>query len=163
MKKIILSLILLLFTSCWGISLKGGVSETYIPSGFYGTWGVISKLTSSDKPELFNYESRDIWTLSGQGNTLFLENLQTGAKSQITIKDKSIDGKTLKFNRENKVQKGAQTHVYKETVTFTLFGNNFSGTDKYIFEKYENNKLISKNEGNYTVAGVRISGSNTVK
>lgn len=161
MKKTILCLILLLFLSCSALSLKGGVSESYIPEGFYGTWGVISKLISADRPELFNFESRDIWTLSGFSNNLILENLQTGAKSQITVQDKSIDGKTLKFSRENKVTKGKETNIYKETVVFTLQGNNFTGTDTYILEKYENNKLISKNKGNYSVAGVKISGSTT--
>ena len=49
--------------------------------------------------------------------------------------------------------------IYIETVEFTLLGNNFSGTDDFIIEHYnEENKLIKKDEARYSVAGVRISG-----
>ena len=49
--------------------------------------------------------------------------------------------------------------IYKETFEFTLLGNNFTGTDDFIIEHYnEQNKLIKKDEARYSVAGVRISG-----
>ena len=100
MKKIFLILTLFSFLSVGAQTLKGGVSQDYIPKGFFGSWGVISKLSNSNNPSLFNYESRDIWTLSGYGDTLVLENLESGARSEIKVKDKSHDGKTLKFERE---------------------------------------------------------------
>ena len=87
MKKILSILVLFLFFSANAQMLKGGVSEDYIPKGFFGSWGVISKLNSSNNPTLFNYESRDVWMLSGYGNTLILENLESGARSEITVKD----------------------------------------------------------------------------
>ena len=85
MKKILLILLSLFFISAQAQTLHGGVSEDYIPKGFFGSWGVISKLDSSNNPVLFNKESRDIWTLSGYDNILILENLESGAKSEIVI------------------------------------------------------------------------------
>lgn len=161
MKKIILSLICLLFLSSYAIGLKGGVSEEYIPKGFFGSWAVISKLDSSNNPTIFNYESRDIWTLSGYDNVLILENQQSGARSEIVIKEKSTDGKTLTFKREKTVSPNSAKTIYKETVSFKLMGANFSGIDEFIVERYDsNNKLIKKDIATYHIAGVRISGEN---
>ena len=138
--------------------LRAGVEQTYIPKGFFGSWGVISKLNSSNNPSLFASESRDVWTLSGYNDVLILENLQSGAHSKIRIKEKAKDGKTLKFNREKVVEKNEKI-IYRETVQFALRGNNFSGTDKFVVEKYDkNNVLIEKSEAKYIVEGVKISG-----
>ena len=159
MKKIFLILISLLFLTTNADVLKGGVSEEYIPKGFFGSWGVISKMSSSNNPVVFNQESRDIWNLSGYDNTLVLENLESGAHSEIKIKEKVSDNRTLKFSRQKEVKTSDGKKIYKETVEFTLLGNNFSGTDDFIIEHYnEENKLIKKDEARYSVAGVRISG-----
>ncbi len=159
MKKIFLILISMLFLTVNADVLKGGVSEEYIPKGFFGSWGVISKMNSSNNPIAFNQESRDIWNLSGYDNTLILENLESGAHSEIKIKEKVSDNRTLKFSRQKEVKTADGKKIYKETVEFTLLGNNFSGTDDFIIEHYnEENKLIKKDEARYSVAGVRISG-----
>ena len=160
MKKFLLILISLLFLNVQAITLRGSVNEEYIPNGFYGSWAVISKLDGSNNPMLFNKESRDIWTLSGRGNILTLQNLQSGASSEIEIKEKSKDGKSLQFKREKTVEKNNQKTKYTEIVSFKLYGNNFSGTDKFSVEEYgENNALIKKSEATYIVEGVKISGS----
>ncbi len=161
MKKILSILVLFLFFSVNAQMLKGGVSEDYIPKGFFGSWGVISKLNSSNNPTLFNYESRDVWMLSGYGNKLILENLESGARSEITVKDKSVDGKTLKFEREKIVKENGKKVVYKETVSFVLYGNNFSGTDDFVVERYDSDdKFVKKDSAKYVISGVRISGTN---
>ena len=161
MKKIFLILVLFFFVSVNAQTLKGGVSEDYIPKGFFGSWGVISKLNSSNNPAVFNYESRDVWMLSGYGNTLVLENLESGARSEIVIKDKTVDGKTLKFQREKTVEESGKKVVYKETVSFVLLGNNFTGTDDFTVERYNtDNVLVKKDSARYAIAGVRISGTN---
>lgn len=161
MKKLFLVLLSLFFISANAEGLKGGVVEEYIPNGFFGSWVVISKLKSATTPEMFNFESRDIWVLSGYSNILILENLESGARSEITIKEKSLDGKTLKFQREKTVKENNKKVTYKETVEFILFGNNFKGTDTYIVEKYDlkGNKLKS-DKADYKISGVRISGTN---
>jgi len=157
MRKIFFIFICFLFLGVQANTLKGGVTQEYIPEGFFGSWGVISKLNSSNNPNIFNYESRDIWMLSGHDNILILENLESGAKSEIEIKTKSLDGKTLKFSHMREEIKNNKKIIYKETVQFTLLGNNFSGTDDYIIERYnENNDIIKKDIANYSVAGVRF-------
>jgi len=120
MRKIFLFLILsiFLFSYTFAESLKAGISEDYVPEGFFGSWGVISKLQSSNNPDMFNYESRDIWFLSGYSNILVLENLETGARSEIEIQTKSVDNKTLKFSRKNSETKNGKKMVYREIVSF---------------------------------------------
>ena len=160
MKKVLLIIFSLLFLNVQALSLKGGVSEDYIPEGFFGSWGVISKLDSSNNPNLFNKQSRDIWTLSGHSDVLVLQNLQSGARSEIRVKEKTKDGKTLKFEREKVVEKNNEIIIYKEIVSFSLWGNNFSGVDNFIVEKRDlKNNLIQKSEAKYIVEGVKISGT----
>lgn len=157
MKKFLLVIFSMLLLNAFALSLKGGVSEEYIPNGYFGSWGVISKLDSSNNPSLFNYQSKDIWTLSGQGDTLILQNIQSGARSEIKIKEKVKDNRTLKFEREKIVDNADNKIIYREIVKFTLYGNNFSGNDKFIVEKYNSkNVLLEKNEANYIVEGVKI-------
>lgn len=161
MKKFLVILFCFLILPVYPETLKGGVSEEYIPEGFFGSWGVISKLKSATTPEMFNFESRDVWMLSGYGNTLILQNLESGARSEIIIKDKSLDGKTLKFEREKITKENNRKVIYKETVEFVLSGNNFKGEDNYNVQKYDsNNKLIKNDSAKYSVSGVRISGTN---
>lgn len=160
MKKFLIVVFIFLTFCANAISLRGGVSEEYIPNGFFGSWGVISKLDNSNNPKFFNMESRDIWTLSGYGDTLILQNLNSGAHSEIKIKEKNKDGKTLKFTRIREVEFEEGKIVYQEIVSFVLSGKNFTGVDNFIVTKYDkNNNVIEKNEAKYNIAGVKISGS----
>ncbi|MBQ8476303.1 hypothetical protein IJ531_04495 [bacterium] len=159
MRKLFLLLFCFFILSGYCETLKGGVVEEYIPKGFFGSWGVISKLKSATDPLKFNYESKDIWMLSGYSNILILQNLESGAYSEIEIKEKSIEGKTLKFERQKTVNKKEGRQIHKETVEFRLSGKNFSGTDKFIVENYDkNNKFINADSATYSIEGVRISG-----
>ncbi|MBR2068554.1 MAG: hypothetical protein IJ877_02210 [Candidatus Gastranaerophilales bacterium] len=160
MKKLLLICVCFLFMFAPAQTLKGGVSEEYIPKGFFGSWGVISKMQSATDPLKFNYESRDIWMLSGYSNVLILQNLESGAYSEIEIKDKSIEGKTLKFERKKSLRTKEGNQIHKEVVEFKLSGNNFSGTDKFTIENYDkNNKFKNADCATYAIAGTRISGS----
>lgn len=160
MKKVFLILVFLFFLNVQAISLKGGISETYVPKGFFGSWGVISKLESSNNLNMFNKQSRDIWTLSGYEDVLILENIESGARSEIKIKEKPQDGKTLKFKREKTINKNNLKIIYKETVSFVLKNKSFSGVDEFTVEKYDsNNTLLEKNIAKYHIEGVKISGN----
>lgn len=153
MKKLFVILFMVFLSFCANAqTLKGGVYEEYIPNGFFGSWGVITKLQSTNSPNLFNYQSKDIWTLSGYNNILILDNFKTGATSKIEIKEKSIPD-TLKFDRKIKKDKT----IRREIVEFKLNGNKFSGTYKYIIEKYnEKNILLERNEAIYSAQGVKL-------
>lgn len=160
MKKLVLFVIIFfLSVTVNAQTLKGGVYEEYIPKGFFGSWGVISKLKTTNNPNLFNYQSKDIWTLSGYNNILILENLESGATSKIEIKNKNSSD-SLKFERKKEQKKSQGKVVYREIVQFKLNGNNFSGVDKFFVENYNSkNVLIEKNEAIYTIEGVKISGN----
>lgn len=167
-KEILIIFILIIFSlilnpinlKTHALSLKGGVNKDFVPQGFYGTWGVISKLKSSNNPSLFNTGSKDIWVLSGQGNVLILENKESGAKSEVVIKDKNKEKDTLKFTREKIVEKDKEKTIYKETVDFVLMGNTFTGSDYFVIETWVDNNLMKKSEAHYSVSGVKISGTN---
>lgn len=163
MKKVFLILILFLFSLANSETLKAGISEEYVPEGFYGSWGVISKIQDTTNHAMFNSQSEDIWVLSGYSNVLYLQNLESGAKSQIILKEKSKNN-VLKFEREKVVKKqdNKQT-IYKETVEFTLSGNKFSGHDNFIVENWENGKIVKKNSAKYKVSGVKISGKSPIE
>ncbi len=140
-------------------TLRGGASYDEIPKGFFGMWHVTSKMESSNNPSMFNKLSVDIWNLSGAGNVLILENAQTGAKSSIQVSpQKSYDGKTLKFTRIKEEKEGKYRVVQRESPEFVLENNIFRGFDTFIIEKYEDNKLISKDIVKYKVIGQKISG-----
>ena len=160
MKKVILILFCFLFITVHAQTLKGGVVEEYIPKGFFGSWGVIAKLQSATDTSKFNYESKDIWMLSGYSNILILQNLESGAYSEIEVKEKSIEGKTLKFERQKTIKTKEGKQIQKERVEFVLSGNNFSGKDIFVLENFDkNNKLQNTNSATYNIEGVRISGS----
>ena len=159
MKKLLFLFLSFLFVFCNAETLKAGIEESYIPAGFYGSWGVISKLNNCTNPDIFNYESRDIWTLSGYGDVLVLENLETGAKSEIVVREKNKDGKTLKFERQKTVNNQDNKIIYKETITFILNGKFFSGKDFFVVEVYsKQGNLVSKNHASYQVEGTKIAG-----
>ena len=143
-------------------TLKGGAVYEVIPKGFFGVWHVTSKMQSSNNPKMFNKLSVDIWNLSGAGNVLILENAMTGAKSSIQIEadNKKLDGKTLKFMRIKEERSGKYKYIQRESPEFVLDGNIFRGFDTFIIEKYEDNKLISKDIVKYIVIGQKISGEN---
>lgn len=160
MKKILLLFLMLFYLNpAFCATLKGNITKDEIPKGFFGTWHVTSKIVETNNPKMFNTLSVDIWTLGGYGNTLILENIQSGASSSIQVAPNSnLDGKTLKFTRVKSDTRGELTVVQKETPVFTLNGNIFEGFDTYIIERYINNKLIQKDVVKYKVIGQKISG-----
>lgn len=161
MKKLLLiyALFILTINCCCAETLRATVVKDEIPKGFFGTWHVTSKMVETNNSELFNPLSVDIWTLGGYGNTLILENVQSGASSSITVESqKNLDGKTLKFVRVKSNTRGNMKIVQRESPVFTLKGDIFQGFDTYVIERYVNNQLIKKDVVKYKVVGQKISG-----
>ncbi len=157
-KFILIAFILCVTNLAYGATLRASVSKSEIPEGFFGTWHVTSKLVETNNRELFNTLCVDIWTLGGYGSTLILENNESGATSSITVdSSKNIDGKTLTFNRYKENYRGDIKIVQKESPTFTLNGNLFTGYDTFIIERYKGDKLIQKDVVKYKVVGQKIS------
>lgn len=165
MKRLILLFLFLVFSFPASAEvLRGSASFDSIPVGFFGTWHVVSKMESSNKPTMFNPLSVDIWNLSGQGNVLVLENKMSGATSSIQVQPNkgSYDGKTLKFERIKETVEGRYKTIERESPEFVLDGNIFRGFDTMIIETYKDNKLVSRNEVRYAVLGQKISGESRV-
>lgn len=137
-------------------SLSGGISATDVLNQFYGRWHVTSKVLECDNPKMFNNLSVDIWELSGHQNVLVLTNPNSGATSSISIENKNIDGKTLKFTRTKVDQLGDEKVVYLEMPELTIDGSVFLGFDTYIVERYKNGALTKRSMVKYKIVGQRI-------
>jgi hypothetical protein len=102
--------------------------------------------------------SVDVWSLSGYGNTLILENPFSGATSQIQVEDKDIEGKKLKFTRYKTEREGLYVIKYTEVPEIVLEGDIFRGIDTFTIEKFQNDVLIEKDVIQYKLVGQKISG-----
>ncbi|MBE7706325.1 MAG: hypothetical protein E7Z91_03665 [Cyanobacteria bacterium SIG30] len=159
MKKLFLIFLVLLFiTSAKAEVIRGSVSETKVPKGFYGSWHVTSKMIESNNASMFNPLSVDIWGLSGVGNILILTNEMTGAVSEIEVNEKNIQGLKLKFTRIKQEKENGFDVLYIETPEITLKGDIFEGFDTFVIEKSKNGILLNKYVVKYKVIGQKISG-----
>lgn len=157
-KKFLILLLSFVTLSVSAAALKGSVSETKIPKGFFGTWRVTSKLHIATDYSKFNKMSVDVWSLSGYDNILILENPLSGATSQIQIEDNNIEGQKLKFTRYKTEREGPYVIKYTEVPEIVLEGEIFKGIDTFTIEKFQNNALIEKDVVQYKVVGQKISG-----
>lgn len=60
-------------------------SVTMVPTSFFGTWRVNSKLVDTDSPVTFKQTSLDLWNLSRTNDVITLSNPFNGANTEITI------------------------------------------------------------------------------
>ncbi len=151
------------------MSLQGGVSESVINKGFFGTWHVTSKIIESNSSSEFNALSVHIWNLSGYGNVLILENQFSGARSEIKVEkaidgpNGGMDGSLLKFRRTQEKGDGANKIILTETPEITLQGDIFKGFDTFFIEKYKDGVLYKKEVVKYKIVGQRIIGNGAAK
>jgi len=143
-------------------TLSGGVSSTDVLGEFYGTWHVTSKVVETNNPQIFNKMSVDIWQLSGYNNVLVLTNPESGATSSISIEDKNVNGKTLKFTRVKTERVGGEEIVYTEIPELTIDNRVFKGFDTYIVERYKNGVLYKKDTIKYKIVGQKMIGGDNL-
>lgn len=163
MRKIFVFILLILCAlSVRAATLSGGISATDVLGEFYGTWHVTSKVVETNNPAIFNKLSVDIWELSGYGNVLVLTNPDSGATSSISIENKDIKGKTLRFTRVKTENAADLRIVYTELPELTIDGSIFKGYDTYIVERYKNGYLLQKDVVKYQIVGQKISGGDSI-
>lgn len=134
--------------------LKAGVSlSDRVPQGFFGSWKIKSVMTYSNNKKIFNEETTDYWNLSKVDDVITLTNPISGAEASVTLED--VKGNQIKFTHVTKGKNAKMT----ETPTLTLNGENFSGTDKIIIEKYKYGEKISEDVVIYKITAQKISGS----
>ncbi len=161
MKKIIFSLILIFSTILTapqvfaeGMVLKAGVSlSDQVPQGFFGSWKITSEIISTNNKKMFNETSTDYWNLSKVGDVITLTNPVSGAEASVTVED--VKGNKITFTHVTKGRNAKMT----ETPTLTLNGENFSGTDKIVVEKYKYGELVSSDTVVYKITAEKLSGN----
>lgn len=160
MKRLLaLFLIFLLWlpaSSCFAqtMTLKAGVSlSDQVPKGFFGSWRITSVMTYSNNKKIFNEVTTDYWNLSKVDDVITLTNPVSGAEASITVED--VKGNQIKFTHVTKGKNARMT----ETPSLTLNGENFSGTDKIVIEKYKYGEKISEDIVIYKITAQKISGN----
>ncbi len=151
---ILLTLMVLTCSTVESMTLKAGVSlSNQVPKGFFGSWQIKSTMTYSNNKEIFNEESTDYWNLSKVGDVITLSNPLSGAEASVTVEE--VKGNQIKFTH---ITEGKNAKMI-ETPTLTLNGENFSGTDKIVLEKYKYGEKISTDVVIYKINAKKLSGS----
>ena len=99
--------------------ITGSVSlVNNVPTGFFGTWKVVSVQVYSNNPFLFNSMSVDYWKLEKYNNNLTLSNPESGATATVTLEE--VKDNTIKFVRTS----DTPYEKVVETPEITLNGEN---------------------------------------
>ena len=161
MKKLLISAIVSVFLFLPAFSqtvIKGGVAlSDRVPKGFFGTWKVTSVQTYTNNPMLFTEKSTDYWNLSKEDDVITLSNPVSGAIASVTVKE--VKNNQITFTR----RKTDRNENVTETPTLTLNGENFSGTDRIVIEKYKYGRLVSTDIVEYRIKAVKVSGDGANK
>lgn len=156
--KILLILIFMISPVAADTVIQGGVSlSNQVPKGFFGTWKVTSTQIYTNNPDLFTDRSTDYWNLSKQDDVITLSNPVSGATASVTVSD--VKNNQITFTRSKKDRNENVT----ETPTLTLKGENFSGTDRIVIEKYKFGELVKTDIVEYKIEAVRVSGAGASK
>lgn len=134
--------------------IQAGVSITdRVPTGFFGSWKVISVRAKTNNPQMFGPYSVDIWNLSKQNDVITLSNPVSGANASISVSE--VNGSTVKFEKVSydTDEKSVETPI------LTLEGDNFYGIDKIVVNTYKNGKLIRSENVEYRIKAVKVSGA----
>lgn len=133
--------------------LSGNVSvNKELPEGFYGEWKVASETIETNNPEHWGEIGLDHWILDRIGKTVTLSNPKTGATASITVTE--VVGNRATFTR----QKFSTNKTTTETVTVTIDGDKFSGTDTQIVKYLIGNEIYKTDVVKYRVVGQKIYG-----
>lgn len=102
---------------------------------------------------MFNEVTTDFWNLSKVGDVITLTNPVSGAEASVTVED--VKGNQIKFTHVTQ-NKNAKDRV---SLTLTLNGENFYGTDKIVIEKYKYGEKVSSDVVIYKIKAQKISGN----
>lgn len=136
-----------------GVLLKGFVES--VPQAIYGSWRVVSTRIESDAPATFKSGGIDLWNLSLENNVINLSNPFSGASAEIKVEN--VDNNSVTFTKVGKYG----NKILTDTVTITVNGENFEGTDKLKLDTISDvsGKIIKSEIAVYSVKGEKISGN----
>lgn len=133
-------------------------SVTMVPTSFFGTWRVTSKLVDTDSPVTFKQTSLDLWNLSRTNDVITLSNPFNGANAEITID--SVNNNYVVFKKNGRYD----NKILTDTVEIKLDGDNFKGFDYLKLDTYSdvNGKIIKTETAKYSISGERIAGQSVI-
>lgn len=136
--------------------LQGSV--TVVPSSFFGTWRVTSKLMDTDSPTIFKQNNVDVWNLSRTNDVITLSNPFNGAKAEITID--MVNNNRVIFTQKGKFG----SKILTDRVEIKLTGDTFKGFDSLQLDTYSdvNGKIIKTETAKYYVEGEKIAGQSII-
>ena len=98
-----------------------------------------------------------LFRTSRTNDVITLTNPISGASASISVDE--VKNNTVKFSRR-KIDKN---EITTEIPILNIKGENFTGTDKIVIEKYKYGEQIKTEITEYKVVGKKISGEQTAK
>lgn len=162
MKKL-LSVIICLISFCIPVNaevLEAGVSIEDIPKSLFGVWKVTAKLDDTNSYKTFKPQSVDIWNLSRVNDQLYLENPNSGANAEISVK--TVEGNLIVFSKKTPYD---NNKILLDTVNIRLQGDEFSGVNFLKLESYSliDNHLMKTETAQYLIKGEKIAGESIIE
>ncbi len=163
-KKLLLSFIMLLFAFCISADcvlansgqtvIQGSVSlSDSVPSGFYGSWKVVSVRIKSTSNSDFGDFGVDVWNLSKLDDVITLSNPASGARASVSVSE--VNGNTVKFRKVSRESNEESI----ETPILTLKGDNFHGIDRIVIRIFKNGIFVREESVEYKINATKISGA----
>ena len=134
--------------------VRGSISMSdRVPSGFFGSWKVVSVRSKTNNSNMFAPYSVDVWNLSKENDVITLSNPVSGAKASILVSE--VNGSTVMFEKVSydTDEKSVETPI------LTLEGDNFYGIDKIVVKTYKDNQLVKEDSVEYKIKATKVSGA----
>jgi len=139
--------------------LEAGISIEDVPQALFGLWRVSAKLDDTNSYSTFKPQSIDIWNLSRIGDRIRLENPNSGAKAEISVK--TVEGNLIIFQKSANY---STNKVLTDTVHLRLEKDTFSGINTLKLETFSlvDNHLMKTETAQYVIKGEKLSGDNII-
>ena len=139
--------------------LEAGVSIDEIPKALFGVWRVNAKLDTTNSYQTFKPQSVDIWNLSRTESVVNLENPNSGAKAEISVK--TVEGNLVVFSKKTPY---GSNKVLTDTVNIRIDGDRFSGVNYLKLETFSlvDNHLMKTETAQYIIKGEKIAGESII-
>lgn len=132
--------------------LVAGVSKTlYLPAAMCGQWSVIGMLKQTNVPQT-NPVSSNLWILANENGQVTITNPENGANASVQVT--AVLDNTATFVRSQQV---GSLNV-SETVTITVNGDRFTGTNFSKRQYTKPGKQTSTQFALFQLEGNRIGG-----
>lgn len=160
MKKFLTLFFILLLPSFVNAEIFNiGITIEDVPKALYGSWRVNAKLDKTNSPKTFKPQSLDFWSLSRNDNVIKLDNPQSGANAEISVK--TVENNVIVFSKRTSYD----NKVLLDTVRIRLEENKFSGINIIELNSYSliDNHLLKTETATYLIEGEKYAGDSIIK